>query len=355
MNSPTPKPRSTPKYLNNFRDPVGLARRMLMSCNPAAYWAMAREGLRPLAMPADWMLQRRERKLLAENVALTKPVILLVGPPRAGTTLLYQLLADCLDTTWFPNVSEMFPRAPIAASKIFAWKRKRTTKLRSFYGQTSGLSAPNDAFHIWNRWLGTDRYKPVLRANAEPEMLQFLATWTEAFGKPLVNKNNRNTLCIGMLSRAIPTAHVVVLRREAADIARSLIRAREFVQGDKSDAWGLASRSQNVDDPLGYVTDVCDQIGDIHTQLAEQLVQIDPARLTETTFEELCADPQRVVEKIAFASGVALREPQSASFGHLRIPSSRPLSDAEEARLAEQLDRMRGIVNTPPSINRTHA
>ena len=146
-----------------------------------------------------------------------------------------------------------------------------------------------------------------------------------------------------------------MLRREAADIARSLIRAREFVQGDKSDAWGLASRSQNVDDPLGYVTDVCDQIGDIHTQLAEQLVQIDPARLTETTFEELCADPQRVVEKIAFASGVALREPQSASFGHLRIPSSRPLSDAEEARLAEQLDRMRGIVNTPPSINRTHA
>lgn len=293
--------------------------------------------MRPAAMPVDYLMQLRERRLLQKPSELTRPVLLIVGPPRGGTTMLYQVLADTLNATWFPNVSEMFPRAPITATRMFAGRRKRTTSLRSFYGQTAGLSAPNDAFHIWNRWLGTDRYEPYVKPHKRDEMKQFLAVWTNTFDKPLVNKNNRNTLCVSTLAKVIPTAHIVVLRRDRSDIARSLIRAREFVQGRKAAPWGLASRSTTTDDPLGYVTDVCDQIHHIHDRLEDQLDQIDTSRVTHTTYEALCADPQAVIERIGFRSGIELRERTLTSLQHINPPVRKPLSDEEEQRLAEHL------------------
>lgn len=345
MNSPTPKPRSTAGYLNNFRDPVGLAKRMLFSGNRAAHWAIGREALRPLMMPADVLLRFHEQRRLANCGELTKPVVLIVGPPRGGTTVLYQLLANCLDATWFPNVSEMFPRSPITASRLLAWKRNKSRKLRSFYGQTAGFSAPNDGFHIWNRWLGKDRYEPDLLPGAETRMLQFLAAWTNTFNKPLINKNNRNTLCLPVLDQTIPTAHFVVLQREPSDIARSLIRAREFVQGDKHGPWGLASQADHAEDPLGYVDDVCEQIENINLRLADGTAAIEASRLSRFTYEELCADPQQVIETIGFRSGVELRS-GPLDFGDLKPASRHLLSDPEEARLAEHLDRVQDIRNT---------
>lgn len=353
MNSPTPDiphsepaPRSTPGYLNNFRDPVGLAKRMIFSGNRAAHWAMVREAMRPALMPCDVMLQLLERRALRNCGELKKPILLVVGPPRAGTTVLYQLLADALETTWFPNVSEMFPRAPITASRMLAFKRNKLRRLRSFYGQTPGLSAPNDAFHIWNRWLGENRYDPDLLPGAEEKMLQFLAAWTNTFNKPLLNKNNRNTFCLPALHRAIPTAHFVVLQRDPADIARSLIRAREFVQGDKRGPWGLASQADHDADSLGYVNDVCDQIATINQRLESAIPQLDAGRITTLTYEELCDDPSGLVESIAFRSGINPRE-YTPCYEDLKRPTWRPLDDAEEQRLQECLASMTPADDTP--------
>ncbi len=349
MNSPTPdphKPRTTTNYLNNFQDPVGLAKRMICSGSTTAYWALAREAMRPAVMPVDFLMRLRERKLLRQPAELTHPVLLIVGPPRGGTTMLYQLLADSLDATWFPNVSEIFPRAPITATRMFARRRKRKTRLKSLYGQTGGLSAPNDGFHIWNRWLGTDRYEPFVKSNKHDEMQHFLAVWTSTFNRPLVNKNNRNTLCVGPLADIIPTAHIVALRRDPSDIARSLIRAREFVQGTRDAPWGLASRSTETEDSLGYVTDVCDQINHIYERLGGQLAGIDESRVTETSYEALCADPQIVIEKIGSRSGIELREQLPASLQHVRPSVRKPLSKQEEERLQEHLAPIDSRIDT---------
>ncbi|MFK7821266.1 MAG: sulfotransferase [Planctomycetaceae bacterium] len=346
MNLPTPNdssiptaPRSTAGYLNNFRDPIGLAKRMIFSGNRAAHWSMVREVLRPLVMPLDVVLQVAERRAIRKAGTLSKPILLIVGPPRSGTTVLYQLLADALETTWFPNVSEMFPRSPITASRVLAFKRNKSRRLRSFYGQTPGLSAPNDAFQIWNRWLGENRYEPDLLSETSKHMLQFLAAWTNMFNKPLLNKNNRNTFCLPQLHDAIPTAHFVILQRNPADIARSLIRAREFVQGEKHGPWGLASQSNHANDPLGYVDDVCEQVRLINERIstAKQTLNVD--RLTCCSYEELCDDPTTLVESIAFRSNISLRD-YTPCYDDLRRPGSRPLSAEEEVRLKTCLATM---------------
>ena len=40
----------------------------------------------------------------------------------------------------------------------------------------------------------------------------FFRVWCAEFGKPFLNKNNRNAACLGLLSEAIPQASFVVVR-----------------------------------------------------------------------------------------------------------------------------------------------
>lgn len=323
-------------YLRNFRSPVGLATRMLRTGNSAAYWAMGRMVGTPFVTPLDIALSFRERKLLANAGEVSQPVLLVVGPPRSGTTFLYQLLAQCLDTTWFPNVSEMFPRASIVASRLFS-NRMSPGRVSSFYGQTSGLSGPNDGFHIWNRWFGTDRYAPELRPNSSEPIRQFFAAWTGAFGRPVINKNNRNCFAISSLAAALTSATFVVLRRDESDIARSLIRARGFIQGDRSSPWGLASRdSANLDDPLHYVDDVMDQILAINQRLDREVALVDAGRITELTYRQLCEDPVGSVRTICALSGIPMRSNFDPAAIRVRPASRRLLSEFEERRIASR-------------------
>ena len=84
-------------YLRNFQNPFGLATRMLKTGNPAAYWAMGRMAGTPLVTPLDVALTLRERKLLADAGEITQPILLVVGPPRSGTSWIMEQFTNRFD------------------------------------------------------------------------------------------------------------------------------------------------------------------------------------------------------------------------------------------------------------------
>jgi len=287
----------------NFKNPVGLVFRMLMSGSRAAWSALLHEGLRLLARPIDLLLQRREKRLLRETGTSKVPMILVVGAPRSGTTLVYQTLARYLDVSYVSNLTSLFPRSPLSGTRLFRWlPQPRSADFRNFYGQTAHLNGPNDGFCVWNRWLGHDRYVPrtELSESEQQSIREFFQAWQRQFGKPFLNKNNRNTGCLDLLSRLFPDATFVVVRRNPVLVAQSLIKAREQVQGDKAVGWGLHSQSSDTDrDRLSYVNDVCAQILQIEEQLDEQLSQIPESRLIEFTYEGFCEDPGHALQTLA--------------------------------------------------------
>ena len=282
------------KY-GNFRDPVGLLKRMLLSGNRAAYDALLRAGLAIGVTPIDLLLQSRERRHLSE-VSLdqpTHPQLLIVGPPRSGSTLLYQTLARYADVSYLSNLSDLFPRSPIAATSLLQRRRKLGGKnFSNYYGQTAGLRAPNDGFAVWNRWLGQDRYHTPeeLSPDTEDNMRRFFAAWSTQFGKPFLNKNNRNAFCLKLLADTLTESKFVIIRRDPLFVAQSLIQARVQVQGSKQQPWGLASSEDHAtsNHPLGYVDDVCDQLVRIKTRLQQQQSAVDPSRYVEITYESFC-------------------------------------------------------------------
>lgn len=338
---------------SNFDDPLGLVVRMLRSGDRTARSALFREISALILTPLDLLLHPREAHRIRSAQNSILPLVLIVGAPRAGTTLVYQILARYLPVTYFTNLSALFPRSPLTASQLF--QRGSLTgriALHSYYGNTAGLAGPNDGFHIWNRWLGMDRYRAPasLSDGAIAEMRQFFSAWTETFGSPLLNKNNRNADCVALLGRVLPEAFFVVVRRDPIYVAQSLLIARQHIQGNKRRRWGLRSLDQqDAGDPLGYVDSVCRQIVEIERKLADDCGTLPEARFIDLQYERFCEDPAATIGEISkrvwgtsFDATVVQRELHST----LRSTNRRRVTVQEferiQARLAEGHRSLRG-------------
>ena len=152
----------------HFRDPLGLARRLLRSGSPEARFAMASAALGPFLAPLDLLLAVAERRRLARAASPRLPLLFVMGPPRSGTTLVTLSLNRCLPVTYLNNLTALFPRAPITANLLFGRPiRHEGVTLANYYGRTRGVSGPNDCLHLWDRWLGQDRTQIPEQIEAE--------------------------------------------------------------------------------------------------------------------------------------------------------------------------------------------
>ena len=292
----------------NFKDPFGLLVRMLKSGKKAAYFTLFREGVSVVFKPLNWILAPFERRKLAKGLTSDLPLILILGGSRSGTTLLYQTLAGYLPVSYFNNLGAAFPQAPITGGLVFnrLLKRKKGD-FKNYYGSVAGFNGPNDGFHIWNRWFGMDRNH--IPANISGELLRdlknFVHTWNASFGKPLLNKNNRNSICINEFEKALPNqVYYVVIKRNPVYVIQSLIQSREIVQGDKRVSWGLEVSEDHenntaADDPYGYVDEIGNQVFSVNEFLTEELKGIDAKRYIEISYESFCEFPEETVQKVS--------------------------------------------------------
>ena len=276
---------------------------MLKSGRTAACTALIREFLSLLVRPIDKLLKFKEQKLvLSAQNDKALPVILVVGPPRSGSTFVYQALASALPVTYLNNFGALFSDAPLFASKVFQnVQPKSSPSLKSYYGNTEKITDPNDGFNIWDRWLGNDRYTPQqsVAQDLKEDMNRFFNAWTTTFKKPFINKNNRNTTCASMLASSLENAYIIIVKRDPIFVAQSLLLAREEIQGDRNIGWGLGcnhiSAHRKSDAALHHVAE---QVAWIYSTLDQQAYTIPSDRLITIDYESFCHDPNPIISSI---------------------------------------------------------
>ena len=280
-----------------------------------------------------------ERRRIEASSDPGLPVVLVVGSPRGGSTLLAQVLTAHLPVSYPSNLTELFPRAPITATLRFARLARRRVAYTTFYGNTVSLGAPSDAFSIWNRWLGHDRYSvpDSIAPETADDMRAFFAAWSSAFGRPFMNKNNRNTAAMAVLADTIPNVRFVLVRREPVFVAQSLIEARATVQGDRRVGWGLGANPERG--KSDHVDDVVDQVHRIEQLIAAQLGLVDPATVMEVSYLDLCSNPGAVVGRVGEWLDLVPTTTELEPFEPADIPRLHPTEfDRLEAVLEERLD-----------------
>lgn len=327
----------------NFRDPVGLAWRMVSDGRSIGRQAIAREFLSMVAAPLDWLLQGAERRTAAADEHSQLPLLLVVGPPRSGTTLVAQLLTDYLDVSYFSNLNGLFTRSPLSAQRLLQRVQPALNReYRSLFGVTAGLHGANDGFHIWNRFLGGDRYRPATDLNtSERERLrEFFDRWLTITGKPLLNKNNRNLACADLLADVLPNAFFICVTRDPVHVAQSLMKARHWVQGDARYGWGLFAENASDSSESAIVDAVCNQLEQNMRCAAAMCAHIPEQRWLDVRYESFCDDPGAVVREIlARTPNVVLRPGRALDVVRPMAASDRlTLSAESQAMIRERFN-----------------
>jgi Sulfotransferase family len=353
MTTDAPDARAHPNLLPpNFQDAGGLFLRLLQTRNRAAYFAMTHTALAVAATPLDLLLERAERGLYARAEPPKKPIVLVGGAPRSGTTILEQVLVKSLPVTYFNNLTAVFPRAPIMANRLFGrLLRKPRRGFDNFYGRTSGFAGRNDGLHLWDRWLGNDRYRPP--THLEPAladgMRRFFGAFEAAFGGPIANKNNALAICADVVAPVLPTAHFVCIRREPLYAVQSILGTREFIQGKREAPYGVGDPRYAGRTDVDPIEEVCAQVLYTERRMEEHQRTLGPSRFWIVQYEEFCRAPSAVAEKVADEIlGVAIdRAAVRAALPPLRDTNKVKVSPAERERIAATLARLSAAAAAP--------
>ena len=328
-------------HYGNFRDPVGLLRRMLTSRNRSAYDALALAATRVAATPIDLALSRRERRAIdAGDQTGGRPMLFVVAGPRTGSTLIYQCICQQLDVSYLDNLTAAFARSPLSFARLARRPMRPPARVDNFYGNTRGTSGPNDGFDLWNRWEGEDRYRVDLElmARSTPDMRRFFSAWAAAFPSPFVNKNNRHVSAIPELADALPNTVFLLVRRDPLLTAQSLLRARAMVQGSSAAAWGaLGEDADDGDDAAGPLRAVARQIAAIERHLDRAVEALPADRVIEARYEQFCADPTGLLRRIGERIGTSFRA-DADPLPELNASMTVRLSESEQAVVRNELN-----------------
>jgi sulfotransferase family protein len=335
-----------------FHDPVGLAKRLIKSRDPAALFAMKLAAAGPLCVPLDFLLEPFERRAYQAAPPRRLPVILVCGPPRSGTTLLLQALIQNLPVAYFNNLTALFPRSPITANRLFSrFISRNPMGFRSYYGRTDHLSGSNDGLQLWDRWLGADRSRAPSQLSQErgEAMVRFFNAFEAWSGRPLVAKNNNLNASARLVAEALPDSYFLCLTRDPVFLARSLLRARLEIHGREDLGYGLTPGNRG-DDP---VEDVCRQVI-FHSSLAqEQQTRLGADRFHLISYEGFCRNPSATLQLVT--EQILRQSVPSGGFSHLPEafePANTPFgNDTLLTRLERTLDILSSSANPTGTVS----
>ena len=271
--------------------------------------------LRPPARLTLEALSWLEGKLWA-NVQLRYSPVFIVAPPRAGTTLLYQLMTGCLATSYFTNLAMRFnirggKTAPIFGaylSKLLGVTQNHNTTFKSYYGATKGWGGAHEGRLFWNQWFPQHVHAippGYLSSEAQRGVYRAVAGTERAFDLPFVNKRIMNSVRIEALAEIFPQAILIRCTRNPLDIAQSIFvaRTRDFPfqdqERDPKKFW--VSVRPNEYETIKYkdlIEQVCEQVYYVEQSIIAAREALGEDRFLTVDYKDLCQSPHREIERI---------------------------------------------------------
>lgn len=182
----------------------------------------AKRAIQTSAFPLEWAL--------GEMYSGKDPEIcFILGAPRAGTTLLYELLCSNFQAAYFSNLSETFPNIPVTISWLLKRKiRERTGSFNSDYGNLIGISAPAEKGFVFRQWFPqvTPPYEGKGNISTEAANKKLSALCNIMQG-PIIIKFLQLSSELDFLKRCFPNSVFLHIERDSHSNIRSIIKLRQ--------------------------------------------------------------------------------------------------------------------------------
>lgn len=245
-----------------------------------------------------------ERRLIRYDRDLPYPPIFIIGIPRSGTTLLYQLMTDCFEVAYLSNLMARHYDHPCTVSYGLSHLNGCTPPrdFQSSYGETTGWRAPSQGWLFWARWFpGEQAYVGAgeISSNSIREMRNTIALIESIYHRPFVNKNLSLGVRLQPLNEAFPEALFIRIHRDRIDNAQSLLKGRKEYAGDINNWISVKPLEYSLIRSKDPITQVCEQIYYLEDNINKDISLIGEERCLSLSYAELCGKPREVVKKIS--------------------------------------------------------
>ncbi|WP_170399796.1 sulfotransferase [Ruegeria arenilitoris] len=303
--------------------------------------ALAKSALRGTV---HTVLAPLEAQMLKRQPEAKWPHIFILGAPRSGTSLFYELMATQFAFACFTNLAHRFYKTPLAATKLGrSFISRHKPAYQSDYGHISGWAAPNEGGWIWQRWLEDGPWVNESKIVELPvdEIRSTLAGMSNLSAAPFINKNVMHSNRVRLLDALFPGCLFLEVQRDAKETARSIVRAQRRNKGpeaDRDEWWSVRPSNAGGDTDIERA---CRQVVGVTEDIARDCAQVGADRHFIIDYATLCATPESILSDVArFLSEhnvPALALHQDPVPERFTLSPSRPLDDNEETRLDDML------------------
>ena len=258
-----------------------------------------------------------ERRLFEMNSALSRlesepergvdyPTVFILGLPRSGTTLLYQLIAQCLNLGYVNNLIARFwlrPEYGIALSQAVL-EPLQEANYQSDFGKTKGPHGPHEFSYFWHHWLKIKDVDDMITYDCRNSKIDWsglgrmVRCMQSMFESGLVMKGMFALNHMRAFGEILTMPLFVYVERDLFDVALSLLAARRAYYGRADTWWSLYPPNYYELKKLSFDQQIAGQVHSLKETHERMMKLVPPEVIVRVDYGRICETPGSIVEQV---------------------------------------------------------
>ncbi len=242
------------------------------------------------------------------------PIIMIMGCPRSGSTILLQYLASLGIFSYPSNLIARFYKNPFVGIKIqqalydydpinqMGFEEVLAEKSKSYLGRTVGALMPSEYWYYWRQYFKFGEYNQLKKEELETvDMKSFyknLNAYQYLTGKPLVLKGMILNWHIPFLYKTNKRIIFINIKRDHFYTAQSLLKARETFFNDKTKWFSFKPEEYKFLKENHYLDQVAGQTVFTERAVTNGIETLPDENVLNVNYSEFCEDPFYVVKQL---------------------------------------------------------
>lgn len=241
--------------------------------------------------------------------------LFIVGLPRSGTTLVYELVVQAFKVAFFSKIYEYTFGLPNITTRLVSRSMKSpNAHYRSEYGRIPGLLSPAENHTFWMKWfpespvLGHHVALSSLGTHEISDMDRLLNSIGSIAGRPFVFKDVYLSLSLEALLGSVKQAKAIVVTREQEAVAASIFKRRSELK--HRPWWSIRPPFSKEVEDRDLIDQVAFQCVRSEQLLQQQLSTVSPAQYRIVDYADICRSPHSFIGQMQewLGSSFKLRE-----------------------------------------------
>lgn len=272
-----------------------------------------REELEKQLQKLNNLLRITEEKVILNFEKPKYPVVMVLGAPRSGTTLITQWLASTGFFSYPTNIMSRFYDSPYIGAQIHKilvdldinneiLGNNKDINYNSELGRAKGSCAPHEFWYFWRRFFPYDNIcfydNEFLKKVDQKTFVSEIAAMENVFNKPFMLKANIICYNILFINKILPKCIFIHIKRESFYNIQSILESRKKFYGTEKEWYSFKIKEYDQLKKLNPVHQVVGQVYYTNKIVEEQFRKLDDKNKIKINYEDFCENPKKLFEEL---------------------------------------------------------